>query len=70
MIEYNVIIYKEGIIGSLLFGSSKVNPEKFTDFLNQYGIDGWRVVTMEKDIYRTLLFFVREAYVVVMAREK
>ena len=70
MIEYKVVIYQEGMLGSLLLGGSKVNPINFTTFLNSNALDGWRVVTMEKDIRRMLLFWKREAYVVIMEREQ
>ena len=56
-------------IGSLLLGGSKVNPLRFTEFLNMNAAEGWRVQTMEKDIRRMLLFFKREAYVVILGRE-
>lgn len=68
--EYKVVVYQEGMLGSLLLGGSKVNPVKFTDFLNQNSENGWRVQTMEKDIRRMLLFWKREAYVVILGREK
>lgn len=67
--EYKVVIYQEGMLGSLLLGSSKVNPVRFSEFLNSNAKQGWRVVTMEKDIRRMLLLWRREAYVVVMGRE-
>lgn len=67
--EYKVIIYQEGMLGSLLLGGSKVDPVRFSEFLNIQAQEGWRVQTMEKDIRRMLLFFKREAYVVVMGRE-
>ena len=66
--EYKVVIYQEGMLGSLLLGGSKVDPIRFSDFLNVQAQQGWRVQTMEKDIRRMLLFFKREAYVVVMGR--
>ncbi len=69
MFEYKVVIYQEGVLGSLLLGSSKVNPVRFTDFLNSNAADGWRVVTMEKDIRRMLLLWRREAYVVILGRD-
>ena len=68
--EYKVVIYQEGMLGSLIFGGSKVNPIKFSQFLNGNSSDGWRVQTMEKDIRRMLLLWKREAYVVVLGREK
>ena len=66
--EYKVVIYQEGMLGSLLLGSAKVDPVKFTAFLNQNARQGWRVVTMEKDMRRMLLFWKREAYLVIMER--
>jgi hypothetical protein len=68
--EYKVVIYREGMLGSLLLGGSKVDPVKFSDFLNNNASEGWRVITMEKDLRRMLLFFKREAYSVIMGREK
>ena len=68
MVQYKVIIYQEGMLGSLLLGQSKINPLRFTEFLNANAQEGWEVVTMEKDIRRMLLFFKREAYVVIMKR--
>ncbi|HEY5717506.1 MAG TPA: DUF4177 domain-containing protein [Motiliproteus sp.] len=67
--EYKVVIYQEGMLGSLLLGGSKVNPVRFSEFLNANAADGWRVQTMEKDIRRMLLLWKREAYVVIMGRE-
>ena len=70
LMEYKVVVYREGMLGSLLLGSSKVDPVRFTDFLNSNADKGWRVVTMEKDVRRMLLFWKREAYLVVMERAK
>ena len=67
--EYKVVVYQEGMLGSLIFGGSKVNPMKFTDFLNSNASEGWKVITMEKDIRRMLLLWKREAYVVVLGKE-
>ena len=58
------------MLGSLLLGTSKVDPLKFTEFLNTEGEQGWEVVTMEREIRRMLLFFKREAFLVVMKRLK
>lgn len=69
MKQYKVLVYREGMLGSLLLGSSKVAPVRFTDFLNANAQQGWRVVTMEKDIRRMLLLWKREAYVVVMEKD-
>ncbi len=69
MKEYKVVIYQEGILGSIIFGTSKVDPVRFSEFLNKNARKGWRVVTMEKDIRRLFLFWKREAYVVLMEKE-
>ena len=68
--EYKVVVYREGMLGSLFLGGSKVDPVKFTDFLNLNGEEGWEVVTMEREIRRMLLFFSREAFLCVMKRTK
>jgi len=70
MLEYKAVIYQEGMLGSLLLGQSKINPVKFSEFLNKNAQDGWEVVTMEKDNRRMLLFFSREGYVVILKRER
>ncbi len=66
--EYKVAIYRESMLGSLFLGGSKVDPVKFSEFLNLNGAEGWEVVTMEREIRRMLLFFEREAFLVVMKR--
>lgn len=68
--EYKVAIYRENLLGSLFLGGSKVDPVKFSNFLNLNGEDGWEVVTMEREIRRMLLFFEREAFLVVMKKAK
>ncbi len=70
MIEYKAVIYQEGMLGSLVLGQSKINPLRFSEFLNANAQDGWEVVTMEKDIRRMLLFFKREGYVVILKKDK
>ncbi len=34
MLEYKAIVYQEGILGSLILGQSKVDPVRFSKFLN------------------------------------
>jgi len=68
MYEYKAVLYQESILGSLLLGQSKIDPLKFTEFLNRNARKGWEVVTMEKDIRRMLLLWKREAYVVILKR--
>ena len=70
MKEYKVVIYREGVLGSLFLGESKVDPDRFTKFLNEHAAEGWRVITMEREIRRMLLVSRREAYLVVMERDR
>ncbi len=70
MKEYKAVVYQEGMISSIIFGSAKVDPENLSRFLNDNARDGWRVVTMEKDERRTLLFWKREAYVILLERDR
>jgi hypothetical protein len=69
-LEYKVVLYREGMLSSLFLGSSKVDPERFSEFLNRNAVQGWRVVTMEREVRRMLLFFEREAFLVILEREK
>ena len=70
MYEYKAVLYQEGMLGSLLLGQSKIDPVRFSEFLNRNASQGWEVVTMDKDIRRLFLFWKREAYVVILKREK
>lgn len=46
MKEYKAVIYQENLLSSLIFGGAKINPVKFSDFLNSHASQGWKVVTM------------------------
>lgn len=70
MKEYKVVIYREPLLGSIFLGGSRVNPERYTEFLNKHGSQGWRVVTMERELRRELLFFKREAFLTILERDK
>lgn len=70
MKEYRIVVYREGLLGSVLLGASKVDPEKFANFLNSHAAQGWEVKTMEREIRRSLLIFKREAFIVILEREK
>lgn len=67
--EYKVIIYREPLLGSIFLGGSRVDPVRFSAFLNDNGKDGWEVVTMERELRRELIFFEREAFLTIMKRE-
>lgn len=66
--EYKVAIYREPLLGSIFLQGSKVNPVKFSDFLNKNATEGWKAVTMERESRRELLFFKREAFLTILER--
>ncbi|MAZ76765.1 MAG: DUF4177 domain-containing protein [Micavibrio sp.] len=68
--EYKVAIYREPLLGSIFLQGSKVNPVRYSEFLNKNATEGWRVKTMERESRRELLFFKREAFVTILEREK
>ena len=70
MKEYKVVIYREPLLGSLIFGESKTNPVRFSELLNTNAREGWRVITMGHESRRELLFWKREGHIVVLEREK
>ena len=67
--EYKVAIYREPLLGSIFLQGSKVNPQRYSEFLNKNAAEGWRVKTMERESRRELLFFKREAFVTILERE-
>jgi len=66
--EYKVAIYREPLLGSIFLKGSKVNPVKYSEFLNKNAAQGWRVKTMERESRRELIFFKREAFVTILER--
>lgn len=66
--EYKVVIYREPLLGSIFLGGSRVDPVRYTEFLNKNAEDGWEIITMEREIRRELLFFKREAFLTIMKR--
>ena len=67
--EYKVVIYREPLLGSIFLGGSRVDPVRYSEFLNKNAQDGWEIVTMEREIRRELLFFKREAFLSILKRE-
>ena len=41
--EYKVEVVKEGAIGNIFLGSSKMPLKKMEEVMNKYGEDGWDV---------------------------
>lgn len=69
MKTYKVVIFQERGFMTILLGAGKIDPIKFADFLNSHAKDGWRVVTVEKEIRRAFLFWRREAMVCILEKD-
>ncbi len=68
--EYKVEIIKEGAIGSILLGSSKLPLKKMEDVMNKYGDDGWDVTFQLIEKHRLLFLWSREAVIITFSRNK
>ncbi|MFQ5673943.1 MAG: DUF4177 domain-containing protein [Nitrospinales bacterium] len=66
--EFKVEVIKEGALGTLLLGASKLPVDKMEEILNQYGAEGWDLAFMVIESHRFLLFWTREAAVVTFSR--
>ena len=66
--ECRVVIYKEGLLGSMFFGEAKADPDKMSRFLTEYTQQGWEVKTMAVERRLSALFWSREAYLFVLER--
>ena len=68
--EYKVEIIKEGALGTILFGSSKLPLKKMEDVMNKYGENGWDVTFQLIEKHRMLFLWSREAVIVTFSRNK
>jgi hypothetical protein len=68
--EFKVEIIKEGALGTILFGSSKLPLNKMTEVMNKYGDDGWDVSFQLIEKHRLLFLWSREAIIITFSRDK
>ena len=68
--EYKVEIIKEGALGTILFGSSKLPLKKMEDVMNKYGENGWDVTFQLIVKHRMLFLWSREAVIITFSRDK
>lgn len=57
-----VVIYKEGLLGSLFFGEVKVDFDKMSQFFSSYICEGWEVKIMLVECCCIVLFWLWEVY--------
>ena len=67
--QYKVEIIKEGALGTLFLGASKMPIRKMEEVMNQYGADCWNMDFMVIEKHRMLLFWQREAAIITFSKE-
>ena len=66
---YKVEVIKEGVLGTLFLGSSKLPVKKIEEVMNEYGKDGWDVSFQVIEKSRMWLFWEREALIVTFVKD-
>tara|TARA_B100002019_G_scaffold231029_1_gene204565 strand:- start:255 stop:467 length:213 start_codon:yes stop_codon:yes gene_type:complete len=69
MKKYKVEVIKEGVLGTLFLGSSKLPVKKIEEVMNEYGKDGWDVSFQVIEKSRMWLFWEREALIVTFVKD-
>ena len=69
MKKYKVEIIKEGVLGTLFFGASKLPLKKMEKMMNDYGKDGWDVSFQIIEKHRLFLFWQREAIIITFVKD-
>ncbi|WP_373501077.1 DUF4177 domain-containing protein [Desulfococcus sp.] len=67
--EFKIEIVREGAIGTMILGASKLPVKKMEEVMNRYGAEGWEMNFMVLEQHRMLLFWAREAAVITFSRE-
>ena len=68
--EYKVEIIKEGALGTIILGSSKLPLKKMEEVMNKYGENGWNVTFQLIEKHRMLFLWSREAVIITFSRNK
>ena len=68
--EYKVEVVKEGALGTIFLGSSKMPLKKMEEVMNKYGEDGWDVEFQLVEKRRLLFLWSREAAIITFSRKK
>jgi len=66
--EYRVEVIKEGGLGTVFLGASKLPLRRIEDRLNTWAREGWALNFMLVEKHRFLLFWTREAVIVTLVR--
>ena len=68
--EYKVEIIKEGVLGTIILGSSNLPLKKMEEVMNKYGENGWDVSFQLIEKHRMLFLWSREAVIITFSRNK
>ncbi len=66
--EYKVISISEGILGTVVLGSSGLPIKRVEEELNRHAGGGWQVVFQVIEKKRLFLFWTRETIIITFAR--
>ena len=69
MNEALVINYNESALSTLFLGSSKVNTERLTSYLNTYLKEGFSIKAVQREERRMFLFFKRDAFIIFLEKK-
>ena len=67
--QYKVEVVKEGVLGTLFLGASKLPIKKIEEVMNEYGKDGWDVSFQVIEKSRMWLFWEREALIITFVKD-
>ena len=67
--QFKVEVVKEGVLGTLFLGSSKLPIKKIEEVMNEYGNDGWDVSFQVIEKSRMWLFWEREALIITFVKD-
>jgi len=67
--EFRIEVVKEGAIGTLILGASKLPISRMEEVMNKYGAEGWSMDFMVMEQHRMFLFWKREAAIITFSRE-
>jgi hypothetical protein len=67
--EFRIEVVREGAIGTLVLGASRLPIRKMEDVMNRYGAEGWSMDFMVIEQHRMFLFWQREAAIITFSRE-
>lgn len=66
--QYKVVEIHEGVLGTLLLGSSKLPIKEIENEINKYAADGWSVVFQVIESKRVFLFWQRESMILTLGK--